>query len=273
MILGNGRAVYSWLLSALALVLLASAAGYYYYYLPRGPLQPSGPRKALEEASPAQTAAPVPQAQASFPVQAPADASLPSLDESDTMARQSIVGLLGDKAFNELVVPEQLVRRIVATVDNLPRATAPQRVMPLNPVPGSFEATGSDSDLSIDAANGLRYAPYVRVFESVDAHALVQRYVHSYPLFEKAYVELGFPGKSFNDRLLEAIDDLLAAPELDGPVKLMRPRVLYEFYDPDLETRSAGQKIMIRMGRDNELATKAKLREIRRELLAASRAH
>ena len=80
----------------------------------------------------------------------------------------------------------------------------------------------------------------------------------------------GFPGKYFNDRLMEAIDDLLATPELDAPAKLLRPRVLYEFADPDLETRSAGQKILLRMGPENAARLKAKLWEIRRELLAAS---
>lgn len=50
----------------------------------------------------------------------------------------------------------------------------------------------------------------------------------------------------------------------------MRPKVLYEFADPDLETRSAGQKTMIRMGTENELRVKTKLRELRQELIAAS---
>jgi len=56
---------------------------------------------------------------------------------------------------------------------------------------------------------------------------------------------------------MEAIDDLLATPELDAPVKLLRPRVLYEFADPDLETRSAGQKILLRMGPENAARVKA----------------
>ncbi|HYL23657.1 MAG TPA: DUF3014 domain-containing protein [Burkholderiales bacterium] len=46
--------------------------------------------------------------------------------------------------------------------------------------------------------------------------------------------------------------------------------MLYEFADPDLETRSAGQKILLRMGPENAARVKAKLWEIRRELLAAS---
>ncbi len=264
------RPYYAWLVAALAAVLLASAAAYYWTYLPRGEPLPSGAQAPIETAAPAAPVAPPqPAPAAAAPTLGEPAPALPALEHSDSMIRQSIAGLVGEKAFDAYVIPEQLVRRIVATVDNLPRATAPTRTLPLNAVPGAFATAGSDQDLSIDAANAARYAPYVRVFDSIDAHALVQSYARAYPLFQRAYEELGFPGKVFNDRLLEAIDDLLAAPELDTPVKLMRPRVLYEFTDPDLETRSAGEKILMRMGKENELAVKAKLREIRREILAA----
>jgi hypothetical protein len=156
-----------------------------------------------------------------------------------------------------MVRPTQLIRNIVATVDNLPRETAPQRVMPLEPVPGRF-APG--------AANAKRYVPYVRVLESLDSRVLVQRYVESSPLFQQAYAELGYPNRNFNDRLVEAIDDMLAAPE-PATLELAQPRVLYEFADEDLQRRSAGQKIMMRMGADNARRVKAKLREIRGALV------
>jgi len=42
--------------------------------------------------------------------------------------------------------------------------------------------------------------------------------------------------------------------------------VLYEFADADLEERSAGQKMMLRMGSGNAARVKDKLRAIRREL-------
>lgn len=196
--------------------------------------------------------------------------SLPRLENSDSMMRDSVSRLIGGKAFADIVVPYQLVRRIVATVDNLPRRTAPTRAMPLNAVPGAFAAVTNGEQTVVDINNYRRYTPYVNVVVAIDAPALVHGYVHLYPLFQRAYEELGFPGKYFNDRLVEAIDDLLETPELDAPVKLLRPRVLFEFADPDLETRSAGQKILLRMGPENAARVKTKLWEVRRELLAAS---
>ena len=248
------------LLMALA-VAVAGAAVYAYYALYSSLTPPRVEMPSLAApAAPEPAAAPAPAPEVSTaPDVAPA-ASLPTLDNSDAMLREKLVDLMGRAPFAELVLPVALVRRIVATVDNLPRETAPRRVIPLAPVPGAYEPGNYD-----------RYAPYVRVLEAIDEKALVADYARAYPLFQQAYMELGYPGKQFNDRLLQAIDDLLATPELDAPAELIRPRVVYEFASPDLETRSAGQKILLRMGAANAARVKAKLLLVRREILAASR--
>lgn len=262
-----------WWILIVAGIVASVAAAYW--------LWPQRPEQALPQppsAPEVRSEAPAPQASAEpgmrYPVPAPETEPakpLPTLDNSDPMMRESVTALVGKKAFDEMVYPSALIRRIVATVDNLPRQTAPRRVMPIEPVPGTFTVLDATGEAAIGAANSARYAPYVRVFESVDARSLVKRYVDSYPLFQRAYAELGFPNAHFNDRLVAAIDDMLAAPELSGPVKLVRPKVQYQFADPELESRSAGQKIMLRMGAENAVRVKAKLREIRRELTMPGR--
>jgi hypothetical protein len=47
--------------------------------------------------------------------------------------------------------------------------------------------------------------------------------------------------------------------------------VLHEYADPGLERRSAGQRMMLRMGPDNANRLKVKLREIRNALTNESR--
>ncbi len=259
------RSLNPWLAVAVIGALAWALAFYFRAWLePVPPAPPAEP--ALESPAPA------PEPAIRHPLEAANDApaTLPSVENSDSMMRDSVSRLIGGKAFAGMVVPYQLVRRIVATVDNLPRRTAPTRAMPLNAVPGAFAAVTNAEQTVIDTTNYQRYVPYVNVVAALDAPALVRGYVRLYPLFQRAYQELGFPGKYFNDRLLDAIDDLLETPQLDAPVKLLRPRVLYEFADPDLETRSAGQKILLRMGPESAARVKAKLWEIRRELLAAS---
>lgn len=247
-----------WPLIGVALAVAALAA-YFYYELYDSLRAPPAP--------PAELALPAPQAQPAQEKAEPAptapvaqpEPSLPALENSDSFLRERLVGLIGPDSFASYVLPVALVRRIVATVDNLPRETAPRRTMPLAGVPGVYEPGSFE-----------RYAPYVRVLEAIDEKSFVRDYARAYPLFQQAYVELGYPGQQFNDRLLAAIDDLLAAPDLAAAPELMRPKVHYEFADPDLETRSAGQKIMLRMGADNAARVKAKLVLIRREILAAS---
>lgn len=251
-----------WWLWVLTVVLLGAGVGYYFWTREEAPQpQPPAPLAAPPDAPPDAPAQASAEPAVRYPVPAADEAPekpLPTLANSDPMMRESVSSLIGRKAFEAMVRPTQIVRNIVATVDNLPRETAPARVMPLERVPGRFTP---------GAANAARYVPYVRVLESLDSRALVQRYVQMYPLFQQAYAELGYPNANFNDRLVEAIDDLLAAPELAAPPELEQPKVLYQFADPDLEARSAGQKVMMRMGADNARRVKAKLREIRRELV------
>ena len=120
--------------------------------------------------------------------------------------------------------------------------------------------------LTLEEANYERYRALVKLATSTDTKQLVAMYKRMYPLFQQAYVDLGYPEGYFNNRLVEVIDHLLETPEVDGPVKLVQPGVFYEFADPSLESRSSGQKLLLRMGRDNAASVKLKLREIRREI-------
>jgi hypothetical protein len=246
----------------LAVVLVAAAAAWYWWRP-----SPAAP-KPVARAEPAKPATPAPAEPAiRHPLAAaePAAQPLPALEASDAPFLEALAGLLGRKSLADLLRPEKIIRNVVATVDNLPRAAAPSRVNPLQPTPGRFAVQGGQ----VAASNAARYAERLRLLQSVDARRLVDLYVFYYPLFQKAYVELGYPGRYFNDRLVEALDDLLAAPESSAPIRVEQPKVLYHYADPQLEARSAGQKIMMRIGSNQGLA-KAKLREIRREILARS---
>ncbi len=188
------------------------------------------------------------------------------LRESDPAMREALSGLFDRKSIDTFFRPDEIVRRIVATVDGLPRKTAAERTRPIVRTPGSFQTSGKDETLILDQDNYRRYGPVVKLTEAIDAKKLVALYVRYYAVFQEAYRELGYPSGYFNDRLVEAIDNLLAAPAVAGPIKLVQPKVMYQFEDPALEARSAGQKILIRMGPENAGKVKAKLRELRREV-------
>jgi hypothetical protein len=197
---------------------------------------------------------------------------LPALMVSDTTMQNTLADLFGSATLGRIFYEDTIVHRFVTTVDNLPRKTLPLRYLPVKPPSGAFVTTGSDEALVIGADNAARYTPYVRLVDAVDAKTLAGIYVHFYPLMQQDYRALGYPNGYFNDRLVQAIDDLLAAPDVTAPPALAQPKVLYVYSDPELESRSAGQKIMMRMGSENSARLKAKLREIRAEITAPGNA-
>jgi hypothetical protein len=209
---------------------------------------------------------PIEQAQ----VDAAPESPLPALDQSDAAILARLAETLAGTPLERVLVRESVVRKIVATVDNIPRKTVAPQVRAVPPVPGAFAVERGGSRVTLGSANAPRYADLMNVVAVADAKALVGIYVRHYPLFQQAYRELGYPEGYFNDRLVAAIDSLLAAPEVDGALGLAQPRVLYEYADPGLESLPAGQKALLRLGRENEARVKAKLREIRALVASAS---
>lgn len=193
--------------------------------------------------------------------------SLPPLDESDAEVAEEFGAVTGREALATLFNVKDFIRRVVVTVDNLPRRQVPPRYIPTAPVEGRFVAQGEEGGQYLSQDNYKRYTAYVRLLETVSAEGLVDVYVYLYPLFQEAYQDLGYPDAYFNDRLVEAIDNLLQAPVVEGPIWLARPSVMFKFADPELEALSAGQKIMIRMGPNNAARVKSRLRDIREMLM------
>jgi hypothetical protein len=225
-------------------------------------------------ATPPETAqtAPPPAAPAEPEIKHPlpgdvAETPLPPLDGSDAAIQNVLIGLLGAKAVEQFLMPEQIVRHIVVTIDNLPEQKVAERLRPLKRTPGRFTVSGSEDEPVLDPANYERYAPLVSLLQTVDTKLLVDAYVRHYPLFQEAYESLGHPPEYFNDRLIEVIDHLLATPDLEGPIALSQPGVQYQFADAELEQRSAGQKVLLRMGSANAAVVKSKLRELRSAIL------
>jgi hypothetical protein len=192
---------------------------------------------------------------------------LPSLKESDPAILETLARLLGSAQVQRFLNVENLVVNLVATIDNLPRESYATRMNPVKPIGGALSTTGSEATLAIGPQNARRYSAFVGLVERVDAADAVAAYRRLYPLFQQAYVDLGYPNGYFNDRLVDVIDHLLATPEVEGTIALTQPHVLYEFADPELEERSAGQKAMLRVGAENARRLKAKLRELRAALV------
>ncbi len=250
------------------------------------PLHPKAPPPpAVEAAAPAPAPASAPTSPAApavrFPVEALADAKDPPLPAPpapvtgiEPQVSELLFALLGkDNALSHLVL-DGFPNRLVVTVDNLPQKHASTRFWPVERTAGRFTVTQPSGSTTIADANAARYEGFVRFVEAIDMKKAVQVYARLYPRFQQAYEQLGYPGKYFNDRLVDVIDHLLATPTLDrppkvrltevkGPYESARPWLHYEFEDPALEDLSAGQKILVRMGQAHAQRVKVKLIELR----------
>jgi hypothetical protein len=190
---------------------------------------------------------------------------LPPVDESDASIEAELAQLIG-KAKSEAVFNlNHIVRRIVVTVDNATKHNqVSQEFSPIKPLSTPFLVTGKKDELSIDPKNSGRYSIYVTLAKVIDTGKIAHLYIHFYPLFQSAYQDLGVKGY-FNDRVIAAIDVLLDTPQISEPIKLIRAPVhpIYKFSDEKLEALPAAQKAMLRMGNENALVIKAKLKELR----------
>jgi Protein of unknown function (DUF3014) len=267
------------------LVVAIAGAGGTLWWLYRAKPPAPAPYVEAPAAAPEAPAASAPLADAGpkHPIEPLAAASapqpLPSLDESDGVVQAELAALVGKQGVMAFLNSDGFVRRSVVTIDNLARPHAAPRLWPVQPSPGKLQRIVAGESELIAPDNAKRYAPFVALVASVEPSQAAALYRRLYPLFQQAYAELGYPKGHFNDRLVEVVDHLLAAPEpkqppavklteVKGEVPSTRPWVRYEFVDPKLEALSSGQKIMVRLGTINEQRLKAWLAGFRQAIVS-----
>lgn len=273
-------------LALAAVVLLGAGYAWWQYSHPDAPPPPVA-RTVPAELAPAPAepvaAAPAPVEPApepSHPIEPVADAQGHPPLEADARAAAdtAVADWLGRERSLKFVATENFAQRTVATVDNLPRSQVAVRLWPLHPVGGRMAVTQTDDGrLQIAPENAARYDALVGFVSGIDPAQAAGLYRRIYPVLQHSYEELGYPGKRFNDRLVAVIDHLLQTPEpaaplalqlvqVQGEVASQQPWLRYEFADAQLQSLSAGQKILVRMGVEHTQRIKALLRAVRTQI-------
>lgn len=274
----------TWIVAIAALLLTALGLGGLYMWQYR--MRPVQVAEAPAPASAAAPASPVASEPAiRHPLEAaPAASAAPAGGDAAPQWRTLLIDTLGKSPVLRFVQTDDFSRRLVVTIDNLARSHAAPSLWPVQPTPGRFSVSGGDGELrNINPANAGRYTPLVQWIDSVDARQAAALYVRMYPELQRAYEEAGYPGRYLNDRVVEVIDHLLATPEpapgaplvqlteVKGSVPSTQPWLRYEFADPQLQSLSSGQRILLRVGTQHRQVLKAKLAELRRQLVAVNR--
>jgi hypothetical protein len=190
--------------------------------------------------------------------------SLPALDDSDGYFLLALIDVFGTDV-ERLFVDEALIDKFVATVDNLPRSHVAEKIRPVGRLSGAFvvDASAGNEALYLEPDNYARYDFLVALIAGADLELVTATYRRFYPLLQESYLRLGYPDAYFNDRVVEVIDLLLLTPDPGEPIRLVRPHVLYEFADEELESLSSGQKLLLRMGSDHTAVIKRVLEDLR----------
>lgn len=214
------------------------------------------------------------------PLPVPVPQPLPDLDQSDASVLAALKGL-NINGLVEMIIPQDILRKFVRAVDVLEEGKVITEYRPIASPQGAFVADsfnvkvsggelGEQQDVEqfrVSPKNYLRYTLFVQVISALDSDASVALYKRYYPLLNRAHQELGSGKGNFHSVLIRAIDKVLSAPDANGDMLLIHPKVYYEFADPALEKLPEAHKLMLRMGPDNAEKVKGSLRNIRVKLL------
>ncbi|CAN5361523.1 DUF3014 domain-containing protein [soil metagenome] len=260
----------------MVVIVLAALAGVGWWWDQRpAPVTPAEPVPVVAEAPPqpvVEPTTPLVDDTIKHPVEETAAPIAPQAIEG------AVTDLVGRRDVARFLLLDDLAHRIVATVDNLGRQHAASKLWPVITTGGRFTVEQRDGNAVVTTDNAARYSAFLAFAEAIDTARGVELYRRFYPTLQAAYRELGYPKGYFNDRLVEVLDLLIETPEpeqpiavtlidVKGPIASTRPWVHYDYVDADLQSLTAGQKILLRMGLANERRAKAKLREVRAALV------
>lgn len=196
--------------------------------------------------STAEQATTTPQAQALPPL-----ADIPSRLTNSDLGFLQAAQKLAPKMVAWLT-PDQQIRKWVFLVDNIAAGKIPSKNRPLSYDIDKFqvdEATAEDR-FYVSETNFARADTLINVVTALPPQELIRYYQHWLPLLNNAYDELG-RGDSFQDRLLQAIDNILAIEPLPEKALLQQPSVFYVYADKKLEKADKLNKFFWRLGSEN----------------------
>jgi len=250
----------------LFLIVLFAAAGWYFFAKQPDPVSELPPPQlpAVSSAE-SQATGPQPEDTTALPEPELMPEPLPLLSESDPEISRSLAEITDPYPLEEYLVKSEVISRMVATIDALTSRQVPSQINPVKLVDGKLVTDMEGESIILSEENFARYDGYIELIQDADATALVALYKRYQPLFQQAWEQNGGEG-SFDDRLLEVINNLLQTPDVSGPVYLTKPEAVYLFEDPELETLTAGQKLLVRMGSANAAVVKEKLTAIKEQI-------
>lgn len=187
---------------------------------------------------------------------------LPPLDETDPLVRDLVGRLSSHPKVVAWLSTKQLIRNFAVVVVNVADGHTPAKHLRTLAPGAPFSASTDSGPGVILPASYVRYDSYADAVDGLDAHGVAGLYATLKPRIQDAYKDLGYPTGDVDEAMTRAFVVLLKTPIVEGPVAVQRSSVSYTFADPRLESLSAAQKQLLRMGPRNVRLIQNKLREI-----------
>ncbi len=191
---------------------------------------------------------------------APGSLVLPPLGETDALVRELVRRLSSHPKVAAWLATDGLVRRFAIDVSNVADGRTPARQLPmLRPATGFAVVEKPDGPI-VDPRSYARYDSLAEAAASLDAAGIAQLYGTLKPRIEEAAHELG--DAPFDSTLERTLVQLLRTPIVEDPIRLQPKGAGYAFADPRLESLTAAQKQLLRMGAGNVRQIKSSLRAV-----------
>lgn len=256
---GGRRGLWAAVLIGVAVLLVAALI---FFMLRRSATQEPAARQETEQA------VSEPQRAADLPAEPGEDIELPPLDETDPLVRELVRQLSSHPTVAAWLVTDQLLRNFTVVVLNIANGRTPVRhVRALAPTE-RFRTAQRDGTMYVDPRSYERYNGHADAIAALDARGVARLYATLKPRIVEAYRQQGYPEGDFDPVLERAIVELLRTPIVEGRVALtpQSKTISLAYADPQLESLSAAQKQLLRMGPRNVRRVQDRLREIARRL-------
>jgi hypothetical protein len=244
------------LLLIVAGALLVALAGVW-YYLRR--------EKDAERAARVATDQVVPRSEGT-PAEAVPKVELPPLEESDAFVRELVQALSQHPIVAAWLTSDQLIRTFTVSVMNVAEGETPSGHLYTIKPEGSFQTRRKAGRTYIDPRSYARFDGHAAAVDGLDPAGTARLYSTLKPRIDEAYRQVAGPDADFDRTLKRAIIELLETPVVEGEVAVEAQIAAFTYADPSLESLSAAQQQLLRMGPGNVRLVLNKLRAIALQL-------
>ena len=188
--------------------------------------------------------------------------TLPPLDASDALVRTLVQALSESPAVMAWLPTKGLIRNFTVVVTNIADGATPAKHLRALRPSAPFRTIEGNGHVFVDPRGYGRYSTIADAVASVDPAAAARLYATLKPRIEEANRELGSPDASFDRTLERALVALLDTPIVTDAIRLKPKGIGYAFADDRLESLTAAQRQLLRMGPRNVRIVRDRLLKI-----------